>query len=98
MLSRENGILSRELNGYNMVLLRLNYRFDSYTRRPVKSVRLLAEMQIMEMCIRDRDIVLLSEVHYHFCLIHTRGDIFGEFIYLQQSRKTCKKVQDQGSF
>lgn len=30
-----------------MVLLRLNYRFDSYTRRPVKSVRLLAEMQIM---------------------------------------------------
>ena len=33
-----------------------------------------------------------------FCLIHTRGDIFGEFIYLQQSRKTCKKVQDQGSF
>lgn len=33
-----------------------------------------------------------------FCLIHTRGDTFGEFIYLQQSRKTCKKVQDQGSF
>ena len=33
-----------------------------------------------------------------FYLIHTRGDIFGEFIYLQQSRKTCKKVQDQGSF
>ena len=31
-----------------------------------------------------------------FCLIHTRGDIFGEFIYLQQSRKTCKKSSRPG--
>ena len=33
-----------------------------------------------------------------FCLIHTRGDIFGEFIYLQQSRKTCKKFKTRDPF
>ena len=30
------------------LFLRLNYRFDSYMRRSVKSVRLLAEMQIID--------------------------------------------------
>lgn len=33
-----------------------------------------------------------------FYLIHTRGDIFGEFIYLQQSRKTCKKFKTRDPF